>query len=328
MHAGGQRGGTSLWHDNLITGGTPAQNGLCGLVNYREFPSRSNTSWGIADGTSPWDANDTEGNGTFVEGHQPFIFDQGTDNSSVNSRGIIHDSTKHWVPNQWVGYSVTNYNPVYTSDGIGSYITSNTSNTITYVYYSSPDASQHMIFNAGDPYKIHRVLIAMDQNGRGKTDLITGSGPGPYINTTTGRASWAHSALEPCYSWNNVYAPNGAALGFNSPEGQPTTKLNVDYFNLGAGFPANTTPAQVSSTYTAALNGVQYTGTFVYPHPLVTAQPLVAAQPTSTQCSLLQRRLDRLERRQQRLERRHRSNPRLRKRIRRLQLRLQRQHCP
>jgi hypothetical protein len=183
-----------------------------------------------------------------------------------------------------------------------------------------------MIFNAGDPYEIHRVLIMMDQNGRGKTDLITGSGPS--INTTTGRASWPHSALEPCYAWNNVYAPTGAALGFHAAEGQPTTKLNVDYFNLGNGFPANSTPLAVSSTYTAALNGVNYVGTFVYPHPLVTTQPLVTAQPTSTQCSLLQRRLDRLERRQQRLERRHRSNPRLRKRIRRLQLRLQRQHCP
>src|SRR4030095_7570456 len=108
---GGSRGGTSLWHDNLITGGTPDQTALCGLVNYREFPSHSNTPWGFADGTSPWDANDTEGNGTFVEGHQPFIFDQGTDNSSVNSKGVLHDSTKNWTPNQWVGYSVTNYKP-------------------------------------------------------------------------------------------------------------------------------------------------------------------------------------------------------------------------
>jgi hypothetical protein len=275
--AGVQRSGTSLWHDNIVTGLEPTNDNLCGLLNFRESPSRSNSPWGIADGTSPWDANDTEGNGTFVEGHQPFVFDQGTDNSSVNSKGVLHDSTKNWTPNQWVGYSVTNYNPVYTSDGIGSYITSNTSNTITYDYYPGTDTSQHMIFNAGDPYKIHRVLIMMDQNGRGKTDLITGSGP--FINTTTGTASWAHSALEPCYSWNNVYAPNGHALGFNSPNGQPTTKLNVDYYNLGAGFPANTTPLAVSSTYTAALNGVAYTGTFTYPHPLTL---LPAGTPRAT----------------------------------------------
>jgi hypothetical protein len=278
---GGQRSGTSIWHDNSVVGRTPPNNAICGLSNFREFPARSNTRWGIADGTSPWDANETEGNGTFVEQippKPPFVFEQGTDDSSVNSQGVLHDSTKNWAPNQWVGYSVTNYNPVYTSDGIGSYITSNTSNTITYSYYSAPDAQQHMIFNAGDPYKIHRVLIMMDQNGRGKTDLI--SGFGRYINTTTGMASWPHSALEPCYSWNNVYAPNRDALGFHAVERQPTTKLNVDYFNLGAGFPDDSTPPAVSKRYTAALNGVDYTGTFVYPHPLVTAAP--APTPSAT----------------------------------------------
>jgi hypothetical protein len=58
-------------------------------------------------------------------------------------------------------------------------------------------------------------------------------------------------------------------MGYGARRGQPTTKLNVDFFNLGAGFPADSTPSQVSSRYTAALNGVDYVGTFVYPHPLV-----------------------------------------------------------
>ena len=52
--------------------------------------------------------------------------------------------------------------------------------------------------------------------------------------------------------------------------GQPTTVAGIDYFNLGGGFPADSTPRQVSSTYKAALNGVDYVGPFVYPHPLVT----------------------------------------------------------
>jgi hypothetical protein len=50
--------------------------------------------------------------------------------------------------------------------------------------------------------------------------------------------------------------------------GTADNKANIDFFNLGAGFPADATPAQVSATYSAALNGVAYTGTFVYPHPL------------------------------------------------------------
>jgi len=265
---GGQRSGTSFWHDNVFTGTASSTGSHCSLSNFRETPSRPDPVWGIADGTSPWDANDTEGNRTFVEGHLPFLFNSGTDTSSVNSRGVIHDSTKNWAVNQWVGYSIKNLN---LTDAYGSYVISNTSNTITYFYYTGTDtAGRYLIFNAGDRYEIHRVLIMMDQNGRGKTDQIVGV---PPINTTTGRASWPHSALEPCYSWNNVYTRTNTALGFDAPAQQPTTKLNIDYVNLGGGFPADTTPAVVSSRYTAALNGVAYTGTFVYPHPLVTAQP-------------------------------------------------------
>jgi hypothetical protein len=123
----------------------------------------------------------------------------------------------------------------------------------------------------------------MDQNGRGKTDLIIG-GATP-INSTTGTASYAHSVLEPCYSWNNVYTPTNATLGFTSHFRQPTTKLNIDYFNLGNGFAADTTPSEVSSRYTAALNGVAYTGTFTYPHPLVSGapSPTPSATPRSQQ---------------------------------------------
>jgi len=69
-------------------------------------------------------------------------------------------------------------------------------------------------------------------------------------------------------------------LGFGANSSQSTTKPSLDYYNLGAGFPANTTPSAVSSTYTAALNGVDYVGTFIYPHPLVTAAP--APTPSAT----------------------------------------------
>jgi len=73
-----QRSGTSLWHDNSYIGIEPKNDALCGLANFREGPSRPDPAWGIADGTSVWDANDTEGNGTFVEGHPPFLFASGT----------------------------------------------------------------------------------------------------------------------------------------------------------------------------------------------------------------------------------------------------------
>src|SRR4029077_19099038 len=91
---------------------------------------------------------------------------------------------------------------------------------------------------------------------------------------------WTHEALEPCYSWNNIHSPSKHVYGFHVNPVQPTTKLGLDYFNLGGGFPLDTTPSNVSSTYVAALNGVDYTGTYSYPHPLVAPPP--SATPNAT----------------------------------------------
>jgi hypothetical protein len=151
---------------------------------------------------------------------------------------------------------------------LGSDVISNTSNTITYYNYPYADAATHLIFNLGDTYQIHRVLTTMDQNGRGKGDQVTGE-TNP-INSIIGTPFWTHEALEPCMSWNNVHAPTGHALIYGTSA--ITLQQNRDYYNLGIGFPADSTPSRVSSIYTAAVNGVAYTGTFVYPHPL-TAQP-------------------------------------------------------
>jgi hypothetical protein len=320
-NGGGQRGGTSMWHDNVFLGYEPPK--LAALANYRTTWIRPNTVWGISDGTSVWDRNDTEGNGTYVEGHPPFLFESGSATSAnvVNgSQSTFTDSTKNWTPDQWKGYSIRNTNPAI---DLGAYIISNTSNTITYWWGKAADSlrpataktkNRQMIFNAGDTYEIHRVLTVMDGCGMGKGDQVNGARHHPAahasppttgkghqvrgarqpahasppttgkgdqargarqpINTTVGRPFWTHEATEPCYSWNNVYSPNGHVLGFRG-SGPPLLppRENIEYFNLGGGFPADTTPSQVRSRYAAALNGVDYTGTFVYPHPLVTGAP-------------------------------------------------------
>jgi hypothetical protein len=325
-NGGGQRSGTSLWHDNTFIGVESTHGSHCNLANVRETSARAYPVWGIADGTSVWDQNDTEGNGTYVEGRPPYLFDSGAATSGTTitgTQGTFTDSTKNWTPNRWAGYSIKNTDPGSPSYTLGSYIISNTATTITYFYYNGTDTRAHLIFNAGDTYQIHRVLTMMDQNGRGKGDQVTGT-PQP-INTTTGTPWWTHQALEPCYSWNNVHSPSNHVYGFRTAVGQPTTKLGIDYFNLGGGFPSNTTPLAVSSRYTAAVNGVNYTATFVYPHPLVTAQP--TPTPSDPACSLLQKRLNRLQRRIERLERRHRPHRKLNRRLHRVQRQLQLQHC-
>jgi len=286
---GGQRSGTSLWHDNTFLGHNSDNGSACNLSNFRETPARGIQVPGtftVADGTCPWDQNDTEGNGTYVEGHPPFLFDSGSPTSGTTisgSTGTFTDSTKNWTTNQWASYSIKNTNRSSECYLLGSYIISNTSNSITYYYYPDRDVRQHLIFNSGDTYEIHRVLVMMDQCGRGRTlDAI-------YTQITNGQAIprnprcgcplWPRSQLEPCYSWNNVYTPTNQVLGFGGG-GQPTTKPGVDYFNLGSGFPADITPPQVSATYTSASNGVDYTGTYVYPYPLLSGRP--APSPAST----------------------------------------------
>jgi hypothetical protein len=281
--SGCSRSGTTLWHDNTFVGNESTLGICCSFPNNRESSIRANPVWGIADGTSVWDKNDTEGNGTFVEGHAPFLFASGTAATRAVASGTGSDyvfkvsGNPGWTTDQWVGYSIKNPSA---STAYGSYITGNTANTISYRHYADPFLHGPE-FAVGDPFQIHRVLAMMDQNGSGKGDQLSGQ---LYpISRVTGRASHNHQALEPCYSWNNIYTPNGHALGFGVPPGQPTTKLNVDFFNLGAGFPADSTPSQVSSRYKAALNGVDYVGPFVYPHPLVSGNPTAAQHDTRSQ---------------------------------------------
>ena len=340
----GIRSGTLLVHDNQWLGVEPSNDQLGRLANFREDPARAYPIWGLADGTSLWDRNDTDGAGHYVLGSPPFVFDSGTATSGTigSSTATITDTNKNWIPNRWVGYSITN-NTCSSCGGpppIGSYIVSNTANTITYNYYSASDTPAHLIFRAGDRYQIHRILTMMDQVGSGKADKIidlsttlsasvtfptstlpvqstagfppsgkvmvgtkvmvayngisgnsligcTTLGTGTYAagslvqsakNATTNSMVWPNQQSEPVFAWNNVHQPSGHQLTFFTDAAQPTTRPNIDFFNLGGGFTANTTPNAVSAKYIAAVNGVQYTGTFTYPHPLVSGAP----QPTPT----------------------------------------------
>ncbi len=276
---GGQlRGGGSLYHDNVVNGlATPMKS----ITQYREFWPFS--TWGAtagtsaspslaADGTSPWDLNDTEGNGTNVTGHPPYLYVSGTHHGS-NGSAVLVDTTKNWTTNQWVGYSITNTTQLVTlSQGFGrygSFIESNTANTIT--FHLDGTYGPAMFFDANDGYAIHQILRSLDQGGAGKGDVVAGATP---INTAMGNTvAWPRQALEPIYYWNNT-GTSGMTIGSSFP----TFQENRDYFNLGNGFPANSTPSAVSAKFVAALNGVDYTGPYIYPHPLVSDVPPSAPQ--------------------------------------------------
>jgi hypothetical protein len=263
------RSGNALYHDNTWDGqnkGTPVHSAI---VLFRALGAGGihGGALGSADGTSPWDRNDTEGTGTYVEGHPPYLFASGTVTTNA-AGGTLTDSTANWAPNRWVGYSVTNKNPAAPPYLKGSIITANTRTQISYLYYIGGDRGPSLVFRAGDRYEIHRCLTVLDQPGRGKGDPCGGTPQDP-INLLTGTPFWTHERVEPSFSWNNVYTPTNTAWGFGSQ--YPQCIQGRDFYNLGMGFPANSTPPQVSAILTPAVNGVQYTRTYTYPHPYALA---------------------------------------------------------
>lgn len=73
----------------------------------------------------------------------------------------------------------------------------------------------------------------MDQLGRGKGIMITGTEPnglnGDYAPTNPNPPQWAGNALEPVYSWNNLN--NGALDHFADGNPLDVTQENRDFFN-------------------------------------------------------------------------------------------------
>ena len=218
--------------------------------------------------------------------NEPTVFFTGT--ATSNSSGTsVTVSGANWAQNQWAGYTIRRTSNNCNSNTITfAWINSNTSNTISYTD-NGGYFTPSLAFCAGDTFEIRKVDHAIDQPGRAGGSLITGD---PPIRP----AGWSQ-ATEPCYSWNNGQARFSAG---------PGVRADVHYFD--------NTPMPGYAPY-------------VYPHPLVTAQPNAA--PSATVCSQLQQRLDQLKLRRQQLKRRHRRNRKLNQRIRRLRQQLQVQHC-
>ena len=198
-HVGGIRSGSFITHDNTYDGVAPAGGPTVGA--YRVFIKIP--VFGGASGDNPWDYNVTEPDGSHIDGHPPYLFESGTAGTGSNQSTVV-DISKNWKVNQWTGYTLKRV-----SDNGIMIIESNTNNALTGYYH--PSYGGGVKWQAGDQYQIHRVLISMDQPCRGAGDLITGDFNNP-VNATTRRASWVHQALEPAYSWNNVYTATGAAV--------------------------------------------------------------------------------------------------------------------
>jgi hypothetical protein len=227
----GVRSGTLVVHDNTFDGIEP--NGY-GLQTYRMIFGYDGT-WKGAHGTNPWDYNATEADGSHIDGHPPYLFASGTVSSAVNNpTGTMTDSTKNWTPNQWNGYALRR-----PSDGATWRIAGNTNNTLNILQWGDPCCIQK--WNVNDTYEIHKVLQALDQPGAGASDPISGANPTP---------KWLHQVREGCYSWNNIYTPNGHHINWRPAS--PGLLEGRDYFS--------DTPLPGYTPYT-------------YPHPLTKGLP-------------------------------------------------------
>ena len=161
---------------------------------------------------------------------------------------------------------------------------SNTSTTIVTGFYAGHDRGGNLNWNPGDGYEITKCLRTLDQAGLGKGDLLKNV-KGVNKNTRTNTQIWPRQINEPSVSYNNVHLPQNIVLGIGSAQ-EPTFIEGRDYINLGNGFPTTGAPQQVKDVYTAAVNGVQYTGPYTYPHPLQsgfgTPSPTPIASPSPT----------------------------------------------
>ena len=263
---GSQRSGSSIWHDNTWLGSNSPNGKHTALGYYRQYGAAGGnplTQWGYADGENGWDKNDPHG-----------LYKSGTAASNTTtSNQATFTVTGTITPNAYQGMQIRNDHvgsPCYLKSAA---ILKNTATTITYYFYGGGDRGAPLLFNVGDEFSIRNVLIALDQNGRGKGDLLTGNKQPRF---------WPNQQQETCFSWNNKNADTGQVLGFGS-NSVPTQHEGSDYVNLGAGLPANQIPTQVTAAYPAGVNGGSaYNHEFTYPHPLVTGGPTPTPIPSSS----------------------------------------------
>jgi hypothetical protein len=203
------RSGTMLEFNNVFTGEIKPNSKSTHLTCYRQF--KPFPYWGGANGNNRLDLNDSHG-----------LYASGKHTGGNGSAALVV-ANAGWTVNQWVGYSVTNTTQKLNArTGAvfhpSSSITANTSDTIT---FRASDMGSPMRFNNGDGYEIYKLLAALDQPGRSKGDLLADRDP-----VATG--SWPHQALEPVYTWGNMY---NKSRQLDVGSGYPTIQENRDYYN-------------------------------------------------------------------------------------------------
>jgi hypothetical protein len=211
-------------------------NSFMGLETYRLFNRSAN--WGGSCGYNSYDSNDVAGGVYYTGTH-----------TGTNGSPVLVDKNANWTPNEWAGtdreFVLNNLSQSMsgwgTTTNLYSFIEGNTSNSITFYYYTGYGYT-NLFFNNGDTYQIRAVFRSLDQPGMGKGDLLSGLPAAP--------AQWPNEVSEPLYAWGNTQ--NGTTItNFFSTDETGEVIENRDFFN--------NTP---KPGYTP----------FTYPHPLDTGE--------------------------------------------------------
>ena len=231
----GARSGTGLTWGN--TTNFPSGSGIGTFENLDTYRTQGNpggTSWqGACDGSSGYDTNDGT---TYYSGTI----------SSVSGNTITVSGSPGWTTNQWfvngAPYSVHDV-----TQGNGTEIASNTSNTITLNIGGGPGA---YVPANGDSIQILRATVCIDQaGGRGKGVLYNSScspaGTGGGCTVVP-----ANEVLPPSYSWTNSFI--GATPGFGVVYSDTARVIqNRDFYTENANQAAQTSPTSPFNGTTA-----------------------------------------------------------------------------
>src|SRR6266480_3812298 len=201
------------------------------------------------------------------------------------SGGTLTDSNANWLRN-WAAFSVPHL-------GLqkGSLITTNDVHTIHYVPYEALDRGPLIIFNIGDRYQIHRLLTQLDQNERGKGDLVrvvNGLSINTVTNTTPISTPTPTPTVRPTLSPKPTATPTSSPTATATPTPRATPTATPTATRTPTPTPtATATPTPTSTatvTPTATPTATRTPTPTPTPSPLATATPTAAptATPTAT----------------------------------------------
>src|SRR5207237_12333 len=124
---------------------------------------------------------------------------------------IVCNGNPDWTAGKWKDFGILKRDDGF-HNNIGNTVNGNTNVVPSVVSFNN----KHMTWAPGSQYQIHKVLVALDQEGRGQGDLVTGT-PGHFVNSKTGTRAWPHQVLDPVYTWNNrQVSRNNALVGAQS----------------------------------------------------------------------------------------------------------------